>query len=407
MPVDLKNMPDVSVRPASPRFSRWIVVLMILIGFSLVISRLAAGKNNAWLTVGVPTIVLGGLLLIMFMIYLLRAISANARDKEREQTILNEVRRGRRALQILVAECCTAHSSADKPFTFIGSNLLKNENVFCPQLSWRGEEDTRLSQIVRIGKAKEEHRLQTLFRALFCKLVPPLSFLPADQTVVVLLDHSSSVPEEKALVLFWEAWQQSGVQQPVSILAGNGAQAIDYWLDHHIHSESILLVVSWQYAPLNTPLSAEAISGLLLGNRLTQDVLPPLAFLHRPEAGGDGIDALRYAITRALDWVPVNAAKPEHLWLSGFDAETKTYATLMQAIDEVGLKNVDPLTGFHNFNDFLGDPGNAAFWLAVAAAAQSIQQQPVHHLLISREQQNGKVWNMVVSPVISTKEGDE
>lgn len=406
MPVDLKNMPDVSVRPASPRFARWMVVLMILIGFNVVISRLVSGKNNTWLTVGVPTIVLGGILLILVVIYLLRAISANARDREREQTILKEVRRGRRALQILAAECCTAHSTADKPFTAIGSNLLKNENVFYPQLSWRGEENIRLSQIVRAGETKEEHHLQALFRALICKLAPPLSSLTADQTVVVRLEHSSSVPEEKAFVLFWEVWQLSGIQQPVSILAGSGAQTIDDWLDHHIHSESVLLVVSWQYAPANTSMSAEAISGVLLGNRLTQETLPPIAFLHRPEAGDGGRAALHYAITQALDWVPVNAEKPEHLWLSGVDAETETYATLLQVIDEVGLKSIDPLTGFHNFNDFLGDPGNAALWLAVAGATQTIRQQPAHHLLICREHENGKVWNMVVSPVTTTKEGE-
>lgn len=405
MSVDLKNMPDVSVRPASPKFARWMVVLMILIGFSIVISRLVTGKNNVLLTVGVPAIVLGGLLFILFVIYLLRAISANARDRAREQTILKEVRRGRRALQILAAECCTAHSSADKPFTAIGSNLVKNENVFYPQLSWRGEEDTRLSQIARAGGAKEEQQLQALFRALILKLAQPLSFLSADKPVMVILEHSSSVSEEKAFALFWDAWQQSGIQQSVSTLAGSGAQAVDNWLDHHIRSEAVFLVVSWQYAPLNTSMSAEAISGILLGNRLTQDVLPTLAFLHRPEVGEGEPDALHYAITQSLDWVPVNAERPKHLWLSGVDAETEAHATLMKAIGAAGLKNVDPLTGFHNFNDFLGDPGNASLWLAVAGATQSIYQQPAHHLLISRDQQTGKVWNMVVSPVTFAKEG--
>jgi hypothetical protein len=112
------------------------------------------GKNNVLLTVGAPAIMLGGLLFILFVIYLLRAISANARDREREQTILKEVRRGRRALQILAANAA-AHSSANKPFTAIGSNLVKNENVFYPQQSWRGEEDTRLSQIARTGEPKK------------------------------------------------------------------------------------------------------------------------------------------------------------------------------------------------------------------------------------------------------------
>lgn len=405
MSVDLKNMPDVSIRPAPPKLVRWMVVLLIITGFSIVLSRLMTGKNNLWLSAGIPVLLVGGLMFILFVVYLIRSISANARDRERERTIIHEVRRGRRALQILAAECCTAHSSADNPFASIGTNLLKNEDVFFPQHSWRGEEDIRLSQLARAGELKEEQHLQILFMALIRKLLPPLAALPADTSIMLLIEHASSVPEEKALSLFWQAWHQSGIQQPVSVLSGSGAQVIDRWLDHHIRSESVLLALSWQYAPVNTPLSAEAISGVLLGNRMTQNTLPPLAFLHRPEAGEGYAEALHYAITQALDWVPVSVITPEHLWLSGVEAETEGYAMLMNAIDAAGLKNVDPFTGVHNFNDFLGEPGKAAFWLAVAAVTQSIQQQPAHHLLISREQQNGKVWNMVVSPVPPAKAG--
>ncbi|STW79218.1 Uncharacterised protein [Klebsiella michiganensis] len=41
-------------------------MLMILIGFCIVISRLVTGKNNVLLTVGAPAIMLGGLLFILF-----------------------------------------------------------------------------------------------------------------------------------------------------------------------------------------------------------------------------------------------------------------------------------------------------------------------------------------------------
>ncbi|MBS0846758.1 hypothetical protein [Citrobacter sp. JGM124] len=46
MPVDLKNRPDVSIRPAALKYARWMVVLMILTGFSVVISRLVTGKSR-------------------------------------------------------------------------------------------------------------------------------------------------------------------------------------------------------------------------------------------------------------------------------------------------------------------------------------------------------------------------
>ena len=406
MPVDLKNMPGVSIRPSPPKFVRWVLVLIILIGLSVMTSRIVNGNNNLWLTVGLPVLIISGLLFILFIIYLMRSIFANSRDREREKTIIRETRRGRRALQILASECCTAHSSADNPFAPVGGNLLKNEDVFFPQRSWRGEENMRLSQIIRVEELQEEQHLQTLLTSLMSKLTQPLSLLPVEKPVVVLLESSSSVPEGRVNALFWQAWHQADIRQPVSTLEGSGAQVIDNWLDHHIYSEAVLLIVSWQYAPADTPFSAETVNGVLLGNRLTQDVLPPLAFLHRPECGEGTMDALCYAITQALDWVPIKAEKTGHLWLCGVHAETEDYVALMKAIDVTSLESVDQFTGIHNFNDFFGDSGKAALWLAIAAATQSMQQQPAYHLLISREQQNGKVWNMVVSPATSLQDGE-
>jgi len=110
---------------------------------------------------------------------------------------------------------------------------------------------------------------------------------------------------------------------------------------------------------------------------------------------------------QALDWGPVKSSEIQHLWLSGVEDEMDNYATLIKAIADSDLKNVSQKTGTHNFNDYLGDPGKAGVWLAIVAATQSMQQQRVHHLLICREQQNGKFWNMVVSPTVPDEEREE
>ncbi|WP_169405428.1 hypothetical protein [Rouxiella aceris] len=128
-------------------------------------------------------------------------------------------------------------------------------------------------------------------------------------------------------------------------------------------------MVSWQYAPGSTPLSAEAVSGVLLGNRLTQNILPPLAFLHRPEAGqGTSLGSLA-------------AEKAKDLWLSCVEAETDEYVALMKAIDGTGLDSVDRRSGFHNFNDFLGDPSNAALWVEflIGGSAFSVPGMTLHY----------------------------
>lgn len=404
MPVDLKNIPDASLRPTPPRLSRWMMSLVILVGFSVVLSRLLTGKNNLWLSAGIPCLIVSGLLFILFLIYLLRQILANAHDKQREKTIIQEVRRGRRALQILATECSTAHSSANAPFASVSSNLLRNDNVFFPQRSWRGEDNIRLSQLARIAGISGEAHLAFLFTTLAKHLAQSFSRLPADKPVMLLFESSSKLPEEKTEALWLRAWEASGIQQPCSRISGSGMQIIDDWLDHNIQSEALLLVVSWQFQPHNTPLSAEAITGVLMGNRLTQHALTPMAFLHRPEAVGESSDAFEYAIGQALDWVPIAPEAPEHLWLGEVDPDTDEYTALMKAISSASLSRVDQHTGTHNFNDYLGSPGKGAGWLAIAAATQAIQQHPAHHLVICREQQSGKVWNMVVSPVDSYEE---
>lgn len=406
MAVDLKNIPDTCIRPTPPRLSRWIVFLIFLIGLSIVYSRLVTGENNVLVSVGIPGIITGCLYFSSYLIYLLKQIFASAYDKERENTIIQEVRRGRRALQILAAECCTAHSEPETPLASVSANLLRNDNVLFTQRSWRDEENIRLSQLARIAGLSDEKHLEMLFISLAKQLAQTLALLPADKPLLLLFESSSSIPEEKAEALWWQAWKTSGIQQSCSRISGSGMQVVDEWLDHRIHSDALLLVVSWQYSPVNTPMSAEAITGILLGNRLTQHAISPLAFLHRPEAVGTSPDAFEYALGQALDWVPLAPAIPGHIWLAGVTTDDSEHIPLMKAISSASLSGVDQQTGVHDFTDYLGLPDKAASWLAVAAAAQAIQQHPAYHLLICREQQNGKVWNMIVSPAISGQEGE-
>lgn len=405
MPVDLKNIPKVNTRPVPPKFAYWMVALIALTALNIFISRLLTGENNEWLSAVISTVIIGGLLLILFLIYLLRQIFANARNKQREKTIIEEIRRGRRALRVLAAESCTAHSSTDSLFSPLSSYLLNNENVFFSQYSWRGEENIRLSQLARPAGIREEQHFEMLLVALAQKLAVPMAQLPVDKPVMLLLESSSSIPEEKIADLWRQAWLHADIQQSYFFTSETGLQVIDNWLDHHIRSDAYLLVVSWQYAPENTAFSAETISGVLLGNRLAKDMLPTHAILHRPEAGSATPEKLHYAIQQALDWVPVSADKPQHLWITGVGSGTDKYISLIKAIDTSDLDNVEQHTGIHNFNDFLGDPGKAGVWLAVVAATQSMQQCPAHHLLISSEQQNEKLWSMVVSPA-PTMEGE-
>jgi hypothetical protein len=91
------------------------MVLVILIGLSITLSRLFTGNNNVWFSVIVPTVIIGGVIFVRFINYLVQQLVANSHDML-EKTIIQEVRRGRKGVTNIIRWCCTAHSLCETPF---------------------------------------------------------------------------------------------------------------------------------------------------------------------------------------------------------------------------------------------------------------------------------------------------
>lgn len=404
MPVELDKIPTVSIRPDPPKLSRWLIVLMTVTGFSFITGWLLMGESSKWFFLMAPATIVGCLWGIRYFTYLLRQIHANAWDRQREKTILREMGRGRRALQILAVESCTAWSGADAPFSPLSSTVLKSETVFFPQRSWRGENNVRMSQLVRSAETGGKQHLGSLLITLAKKLAPSFSLLPVDTPVRLLLEFSSSLTGEDIKTLWQRAWIDAGIMQPYSFMDEKGFKAVESWLDRHINSNAVLLVISLQYMPEVTAMSAEAVSGILFGNRMTQRSLVPLALLQRPEAQRTNVRAVSCIIKQSLDWVPVSAMNIRHLWLSGIDISDRDYVTLMSGIDGSGIKDIDEINGVHNLNNILGEPGVSSPWLAISIATQLIQENPQYHLLINRERRVEELWSVVISPIATARE---
>lgn len=112
------------------------------------------------------------------------------------------------------------------------------------------------------------------------------------------------------------------------------------------------------------------------------------------------MDALHSAM---LFWGPANAEMPNNLWLSGAAAEIEVYATLMKTIDANGLKSIDSLMGLHSFHYSLVLPTLHSSLLWLLPHNQYNNWHTIYWYVVNT---NGKVWNMVVSPVTSAKEGE-
>lgn len=224
------------------------------------LGKLLGNTEFWWFAIGIPVVFWVVLMGFRLAIYLMQQIQANAWDSRREQVILQEVRRGRRALQILAAECSTAHDS-DLQFTGIADALLRNDNKIIPQTAWNGGSSVRHSRLpVTEGLSPEAH-LSATFSALLDNLAGPLSRLPPDNVVAILLESSSSIPNPRVQALWQQAWRESGIGQPTTLLSGYGLSVIDHWLDHRINDNALLLVVAVQIAPEQPDMTGETVVG--------------------------------------------------------------------------------------------------------------------------------------------------
>ncbi|ROR09884.1 hypothetical protein [Erwinia sp. JUb26] len=404
MPVELNTIPGPAWRPSAPKPLRWLGALP---GFFVAGSLLAhyqglQPEENVfwWFAIGSAVFLWLIIASVRLLFYLMQQSYSNGYDQARERDILQMVRRGRRALQILAAECITAHS-VDMEFTDIADALLTNENKITAQPSWNGALNIRHSRLPDLSGMPTDIRILAIFSRLLEKLAVPLSQLPSDYPVTVLLESSSSHSATRIRELWQQAWRDRFLSQPAFLTEGKGLEAIDLWLDHRIKDKSLLLVVALQIAPEETEMSGECVVGLLFGNRLTQTKLTPFALLHRPERSDAQQASLQSGVLQAANWVPMLDNEIEHLWLAGLPAESEACRSAIVVQGKAPLSSVSACANVHNFNAFLGDLGCANPWLGICAAAQAASLAPTHHMIISAEQGRDAVWSSVVAPIVT------
>jgi hypothetical protein len=407
MSVKLNTIPGLSLRTAPPKPLRWLGVLVGFVASGILLMRflgkLIGETSFWWFAIGIPALFWVVLMGLRLAVYMMQQIHANAWDKRREQVILQEVRRGRRAFQILASVSSTAHAGI-RDFSDISESLLRNENKIVPQTSWNSGTNIRHSRLPVMEGVSAEAQILSAFSGLLNILSKTLIQLPPDKPVAVLLESTSSESGSRIRELWLQAWQKSAFPHPTQFLDNHGLAVLDHWLDYRIKDNAVLLVVALQLAPEEPAMTGEAVVGVLLGNRLTQHDLQPQALLHRPERSLPEEDALHSGVLQAADWVPLHDDAIKHLWLTGIPTGSEADQSIITAQGKPPLTSITAGPALHNINEFLGDPGLSAPWLAIATAAQAISRSPAPHMIISGEPDSNAVWCTVVSPLASHKE---
>lgn len=407
MPVNLKIIPPAARRPTPIHFGNWLsalgglVVVAAIVGLSF---DRQGESTKLWLLFPLVIMLVWLLMFVLrALFWLFRHYYANGWDRRCEEIILCETRRGRRALQILhiSVDIPLPEEPEQTPVTLLmeGASILKNQ-------AGRGRKDYCLHTffpIPPIGQEiddsldPEQQDLAT-FQAGLHKVLADVAialtpFSPK-QTLTVLFEANTSILPRRFIPAWHESMKEAGIVQPIEYVDGHGAQFIDEWLDNRINDKSLLLIIAAQIAPEIRQGSTEAMVALLLGNRLTQNMVPPLAWLHRPERAVPQL--LEEAIAQAADWVPLKAGQAKHLWLSGLTLEEAS--SVIPAMASPLLSGVPSPAGRHNTDLIIGHAGCVSPWLAAAMGTLASQRTGSAQLAISGDGDTGALWIQAITP---------
>jgi len=406
MPVRLDQVPAPSPRPARPRGWLWLGVLPLLLLLAGVFGAFLFGTQslreqpvNFWgLALGAPLL---GWCLLSFgrvLLYFGQHQVADGWDQAREEDFSQKVRRGRRVQQVLGVSLHTAPQEPDAPIQL--SNLLGEFQALKAQPSRTDQIVSRHSRMTCDADESSEQALRRVLTQLLADLTPILKQAPDDMPLALLLEVDSSLPEDVWQQIWQQVWSDSGIRQSTVSVGGSGLAALDQWLDQRIGDQASFMVVAFQFAPQELEGTTEVAVGLLFGNRLTQAALPSFAYLHRPEQESElTADALLYAARQALNWVPLEAQAIEQTWQVGIHAQRNEVLTNTLTAVSLPAKHNQ---GFYNLDTLLGNPGKASPWLAIAAAAQSIQSGAGPQFIVSGGGcVDAGLWSTVLTPVPS------
>lgn len=401
MSYSLKHLPECYPRSVTPKKTRWIAVLVVMLAISVIFMRIFGryiDNNHFWLVaIGTPVVVWIVTFSFRMWIWSLQDSKANGFDRRREQWILSETRRARRALQVLNTTFITAHQEDEQ--SSVAVEMLNNYSIIFSQSDWKGEESRRLSRILTESEDTPGLVISRLFSELIAEL--PVHQFPENASLVVILDVSSSLSLPAVRDIWQEAWQESGITCALEYTDSNGLGVVNHWLDHRIKDDAMLLIVGLQIDPVVSNNTAEAAVALLLGNRLTQEALEPLALLHRPDAAPTG--ELREGMNMAAYNVPLKENIVKNLWLAGLTGE--------QRAEVIECQNAHPAQSVEDeavisLDTSMGHAGAAAPWLAIAAATEIARQTQSPQMIICGDTTQNVLWSTLITPIASRQEMD-
>lgn len=396
MSVRINTIPDARGYPQNNGYVKWLMVLLLLLSTVLVLTLLlfidgiAINYRSFWVMVfGILAFIWSLAASVYWLVFITQCIRVDAWNKRREEVILRETQRGRRALQILNLSLHTAMNGDSLAETTM--NFLTRHQRLSTYSVLRGENIVRRSVIPLLTDQPITSRLPEIISRLFSDIKPQLCRLPDDFHINVFFEINTPLSMQIVIDTCKDEWQKAGFSRTCLFSnSARGLAVIDDWLDNEIHKKAVLLVISLHLEPEQPELTAESACALLMANRLTQQEITPLALLHRPERVID-TTVMVDGIKQALDWMPVKPDALSGTWTATLNAEQRVALLSLNEpfIQEASLYELDA---------FLGRSDTAAPWLSIATAALAAMHLHQPQLALSGELGRDSLWAAVVSP---------
>lgn len=358
---------------------------------------------NFWvIAIGIAFLCWGFLGFLRVLLYCGQQQVADGWDLAREKDLNQRIECGRRVQQVLGVSLHTALRAPAVSSAMQLDALLDDTKALKAQSTRSSATPVRHSRLAGDADEVPELALRRILTQVMDDLRPSLIDVPDNRSLALLLEVESALAEDVQRRIWHQVWSASGVRQPLVDVEGGGLAALDLWLDQRIHDSAMLLVVAVRLMPKDPKGTAEAAVGLLFGNPHKQNTIQLMAHLHRPELEREPTsEALLDASRQALDWASVGAQSVEQTWRVGIDPQ--------RAVSLASVLNKVPIPakhgqGFHDLDASLGHPSKASPWLAIAAAAQTIQRGAGPQFIFSG---GGGVysalWSTVLTPVPSLR----
>ena len=215
MSVRLNTIPDAKDYPKKTGCVKWIMVSLLLPPTVLVSVFLPFRNEFAisgwyfWGAVSGIFIFIWSLAVsVYWLVFITQCIRVEAWNKRREEVILRETQRGRRALQILNLSLHTAMNGDSLVETTM--NFLTRQSRLSTYSVLRGENMVRRSVIPVLTDQPITSRLPEIISRLFSDIKPQLCRLPDDFHINVFFEINTSLSVPIVIDICKDEWQKAG-----------------------------------------------------------------------------------------------------------------------------------------------------------------------------------------------------